>query len=228
VIARWNSGVLRRMAALARGRTIGLYGGSFNPAHSGHLHVAKEALKRLKLDEIWFLVSPGNPLKPQANMAPLLDRFRSLETLLGDRPNLKVLDIESQLGTRYTADTVTALQAELPATNFVWLMGADNLKTFAQWYQWEKIANALPIAVFDRTGYDCRGFACDLARHFAKFRVPYQRLNQTFAPAWTFVTIARHKGSATALRDQQGENWFEKHKREGHLVANIIGDAERH
>jgi len=214
VRSRWNSRAIRRAAALSRGRSIGLYGGSFNPAHEGHLYVALEALKRLRLDEIWFLVSPGNPLKSGKGMAPFSERFESLKQLVGSRPKLKVLDLETRLGTRYTADTVKALQAELPATKFIWLMGADNLQTFDLWARWETIANALPIAVFDRTGYDYRGFASDLARRFAKFRVPYQRLNVTPAPAWTYVTIARHEGSATAIRNQQGENWFMKQKRE--------------
>jgi len=213
MMPHWNRGAARRIANLASGRTIGLYGGSFNPAHSGHIYVACEALKRLKLDEIWFLVSPGNPLKPDAGMAPFADRLKSLETLACGQPRLKILDLEAQMGTRYTADTIAAIKTELPSTKFIWMMGADNLANFGAWYRWRDVAHALPIAVFDRTGYDNRGFASDLARYLARFRVPYQKLTSTPAPAWTFVTIARHAGSATAIRSQQGENWFMKQER---------------
>ena len=211
---RWHSGALRHLAARNRGRTIGLYGGSFNPAHSGHLHVATEALKRLKLDEIWFLVSPGNPLKSDDGMAPFEARLKSLETLITGRPKMIASDVEQKLGTRYTVDSVEALQYELPGTRFIWLMGADNLGTFNQWHRWQDIAKSLPIAVFDRTGYDPNGFASDLARRFAKFRTAPAHFDGTQIPSWTFVTIPRHPASATEIRNHQGESWFTDKKRE--------------
>ena len=192
-----------------RGRTIGLYGGSFNPAHAGHIYIATEALKRFDIDEIWFLVSPGNPLKRSEGMAPFEDRMASLKSLIKGHPNLRASDLERKLGTRYTADTVDALRHEMPTTNFIWLMGADNLTGFDRWCRWQDIVNALPIAVFDRTGYAISGFASGLARRFAKYRTPPKRFSVTQKPNWTFVTLPRHPASATELRNQHGENWFE-------------------
>lgn len=209
---RWHRGVLKHLAARSRGRIIGLYGGSFNPAHSGHVHVAKEALKRLGLDEVWFLVSPGNPLKPTSGMAPYEARLQSLKMVVDDHPKMVVSELETLLGTRYTVDSVRALTYELPGTNFVWLMGADNLVSFDRWHQWEKIAESLPIAVFDRTGYALSGFASGLARRFAKFRTSPEHFDATRTPHWTFVTIPRHPASATEIRNQQNEDWFAKRK----------------
>jgi len=203
----WHRGALRHLAARHRGRTIGLYGGSFNPAHAGHLHVAKEALKRLKLDEIWFLVSPGNPLKPDTGMAPFGARLESLKCLINAHPTMLASDIEAKLGTRYTVDTVEALKYELPRTKFVWLMGADNLEFFEKWHRWHDIATSLPIAVFDRTGYDQRGFASELARRFAQFRTTPNHFTADLIPSWTFVTIPRHPASATEIRSQHSEPW---------------------
>jgi nicotinate-nucleotide adenylyltransferase len=199
---------VRHLAARNRGRTIGLYGGSFNPAHDGHRYIAAQALKRLNLDEVWFLVSPGNPLKPQAGMAPSDARFESLNQLIKHQPKMTASNLETRLGTLYTVDTVTALRYELPRTKFIWLMGADNLSQFDQWYRWETIAQSLPIAIFDRTGYAVDGFASVLARRYAKYRKLPQRFNATQIPSWTFMTIPRHDGSATELRNQHGEDWF--------------------
>ncbi len=206
--APWNIGVLRHEAALRRGQNIGLYGGSFNPAHEGHIHVAKEALKRLGLDEVWFLVSPGNPLKPDTGMAPFNERHKSITQLAGSHPRLKVRSFERKLGTRYTADTINALKSELPHTNFVWLMGADSLADFDKWRNWENITETVPIAVFDRSGYALSGFRSGLAQQYARFSVTPKQLTRYQAPAWTFVTIPRHPGSATDIRSQKGDNWY--------------------
>ena len=203
----WHQGALRHLAGRYRGRTVGLYGGSFNPAHDGHLHVAKEALKRFKLDEIWFLVSPGNPLKADAGMAPFSARLESIEGLINSHAKMVASDIEAKLGTRYTVDTVEALKYELPCTKFVWLMGADNLEFFEQWRRWQDIAKSLPIAIFDRTGYDQRGFASELARRFAQFRTTPDKFMADQIPSWTFVTIPRHPASATEIRSQHSEPW---------------------
>jgi len=210
VTHNWHSGALRHLAARNRGRSIGLYGGSFNPAHAGHLHVAREALKRLKLDEIWFMVSPGNPLKPTDGMAPYEPRLASLERLIANQPKMIASNAEQQLGTRYTVDTVEALKYELPGTKFVWLMGADNLASFDKWHRWEKLADSVPIAVFDRTGYDPRGFASGLTRRYAKYRIAPEQFGTAQTPSWTFLTIPRHAASATNIRSQHGENWYAK------------------
>ncbi len=132
-----------------RHRRVGLLGGSFNPAHDGHLHVSREALKRLRLDEIWWLVSPQNPLKPVAGMASLADRLVGARNVAGMGAHIRVTDLEARLGTRYTADTLAALRRRFPRTRFVWLMGADNLRQISRWDRWERIFALAPIAVFD-------------------------------------------------------------------------------
>ncbi len=206
--SRWSRGTLRHLAARTKGRTIGLYGGSFNPAHAGHRHLANEAIKRLGLDEVWFLVSPGNPLKPTADMAPFAERKKSLEAIIKHHPKMTAHDFEGQLGTRYTIDTVTALLYELPSTKFVWLMGADNFSNFERWHRWQDIAKALPIAIFARTGYGLNGFASGLARQFSQYRVSPEHFNANRKPHWTYVTMPRHPASASEYRLQHGENWF--------------------
>jgi len=200
--------ILRRLSARTKGRTIGLYGGSFNPAHKGHLHIANEAIKRLGLDEIWLLVSPGNPLKSETGMAPFEQRLASIRTLVGSHPKMHVTDIEQTLATRFTCDTIHALHSSLPEANFIWVMGADNLVGFNKWQNWQDITEMLPIAVFDRAGYAIQGFSSDLARHYRKFRTTAKTLKRTLAPAWAFVTIPRHDGCATDIRNQHGTNWF--------------------
>ena len=199
---------LMRMAAKWQGRTVGLYGGSFNPAHEGHTHVANEALKRLKLDAVWLMVSPGNPLKDKHGMAKRKKRKKSLKSLVGNQPRMLVTDIEKKLGTRNTYDTLKTLTTAMPKTHFVWLMGADNLATFHHWYKWHSIARIVPIAVFDRPGYSVSGLSSRFAKNMVRFRVPYQRLRLAEAPAWSFVTIPRHTGSATEIRDQKGNKWW--------------------
>lgn len=199
---------LIRHANAWRDRRVGLYGGSFNPAHEGHIHVASEALKRLDLDAIWLMVSPGNPLKSQSDMAKRKRRKKSLETLVGNRPGMVVTDIEKKLGTRYSADTVRALMANMPKTEFIWVMGADNLDSFHLWKEWQFIAQTLPIAVFDRPGYSVSGLNSKFARQFANFRVSPNGLMKASAPAWTFVQIPRHSGSATSIRLHKGNEWW--------------------
>jgi nicotinate-nucleotide adenylyltransferase len=143
---------LRPPGPVEKGLKIGLLGGSFNPAHEGHLYVAGIALKRLKLDYVWFLVAPQNPLKPKGGMAPLGERLAGLKALAGRRPRLVVSDLEDRLGCRYTADTVKALNSRFPGVRFVWLMGSDNLLQFHRWRRWQEIARAVPVAVVLRPG----------------------------------------------------------------------------
>ena len=195
-------------AALWRGCTVALYGGSFNPAHPGHLHVAQEALKQLGVDAVWFLVSPGNPLKEGDGMAAFERRRQSLATLVGHHPRMIISDVEKRLGTRYTADTLFALKRAMPATRFIWVMGADNLTQFHLWHRWQDIARATPIAVFDRPGYALSGLASQFARCFGRFRTTLQKLKTSPSPAWAFVTMPRHPASATQARRQLGEDWL--------------------
>ncbi len=199
---------LIRHANRWRGRRVGLYGGSFNPAHEGHIHVASEALKRLDLDAIWLMVSPGNPLKQKYDMAKRKRRKKSLRALVGNRPKMVVTDIEKKLGTRYSADTIRTLTRRMPQTEFVWIMGADNLASFHQWQEWQFIARTLPIAIFDRPGYSVSGLHGKFACQFGQYRRHYSNFSNAKAPAWTFVSIPRHSGSATSIRRHKGNEWW--------------------
>jgi nicotinate-nucleotide adenylyltransferase len=185
-----------------RPRRIGLLGGSFNPAHRGHLHVSLEALKRLKLDAVWWLVAPQNPLKPVKGMAPLQTRLAGARAL-ARHPRIAVTDLEQRLGTRFTTDTLTELRRRFPRTHFVWLMGADNLAQIRHWERWREIFRLAAVAVFDRPTY-CLGALAGLAaqRFKRRRRQPrdVRRLAAGDLPAWAFFPIRLDPSSATALR----------------------------
>lgn len=183
-------------------RRVGLLGGSFNPAHEGHFHISLLALNRLKLDEIWWLVSPQNPLKPVAGMAPLAQRMATARAMARDR-RIKVTDIETALGTQYTADTIAALQRHFPRLRFVWLMGADNLRQISRWDRWQGIFRSVPIAVFDRPAYSLSALNAKAAQRFAASRVAAEAaagLVGRRPPAWTFIRCRLHPASATQIR----------------------------
>jgi len=199
---------LLQLANKWRGRTVGLYGGSFNPAHEGHIHVASEAIKRLKLDAVWMMVSPGNPLKEKTDLAKLKRRRKSLEQLVEGQSKMIVTDIEKKLGTRYSVDTIKALKKFMPKTRFLWIMGADNLAGFHHWRNWRDIPGMLPIAIFDRPGYSIAGLNSKFAREFGQNKVPYRQLHSSDVPAWTFVPVPRHSGSATNIRRLKGNEWW--------------------
>jgi nicotinate-nucleotide adenylyltransferase len=185
-------------------RRVGLLGGSFNPAHGGHLHISREALKRLKLDQIWWLVSPHNPLKPVQGMAPAVKRMAEARKQARD-PRIKVLGLETRLGTRYTIDTIGALRRFFPRTRFVWLMGADNLGQIRRWRGWPEIFRSVPVAVLDRPTYSLRALNELPAQVFRRGRVgpaAARWLADRAPPAWTFLPIRRDPRSATALRVQ--------------------------
>lgn len=189
---------------------IGLLGGSFNPAHAGHLHISLLACRRLGLDEVWWLVSPGNPLKPESEMAPFADRFKSAEKITSGHLNIRVSDVECQMGTRYTADTLKALKRRHRGTHFVWLMGADNLASVHRWKHWQDIFGTVPIAVFDRNSYSYGALASVAATKFASARVTARSLAKAKSPAWTFLFLQRHRASATELRKHTGQNWYQQ------------------
>ncbi|MFN3077196.1 MAG: nicotinate-nucleotide adenylyltransferase [Alphaproteobacteria bacterium] len=187
-----------------RRRRIGLLGGSFNPAHDGHLHVSLIALRRLGLDEVWWLVSPQNPLKPMAGMAPLAQRLQQARRV-ARHPRLRVSGVERDLNTRYTADTLEKLTRCLPRARFVWLMGADNLKQMDRWSRWWRIFRRVAIAVLARGPYSLPGLAGKAARRFAQFRLKTARsrsLADHQPPAWVFLPIRLHPASATDIRNQ--------------------------
>lgn len=183
---------------------VGLLGGSFNPAHQGHIHVALSALTRLGLDQVWLLVSPQNPLKSTAEMAPQADRLASARALIGNHPRVIATTLESKLGTRYTADAIALLKRRFPHIHFVWIMGADNLAQIPQWNHWLDIFRALPIAVADRPLYSRAGVSAKAAKRFANARVTPRQIKTASLPAWTFLHIRRHPASASSIRAQAG------------------------
>jgi nicotinate-nucleotide adenylyltransferase len=182
-------------------RRIGLLGGSFNPAHAGHLHISREALRRLGLDEVWWVVSPQNPLKGHDDMAALERRLAGARAAADD-PRLRVEAPEVALGTRYTVDTVAALRRCYPMARFVWLMGADILPQLPRWKNWQRLFRQVPIAVFDRPGDRFRALAGPAARRFADARLftDLQRLPALPPPAWCFIRCPLDTHSATAIR----------------------------
>ncbi len=187
------------------GQVVGLLGGSFDPAHGGHVHVTREALKRLGLDRVWWLVSPGNPLKPRGP-APLARRMARARALM-DHPRVDVTDVEVRLGTRYTARTIAALRARHPGVRFVWLMGADNLAQFHRWRDWRGLMASVPVAVLARPGDRIAARSSVMARVYRHARVPPARahgLGRMEAPAWTFLDMPMHPASSTAIRRDGG------------------------
>jgi nicotinate-nucleotide adenylyltransferase len=172
---------------------IGLLGGSFDPAHGGHLYVSEIARKRLKLNYVWWLVSPGNPLKPIPDA--LAVRLRRARNTARDR-HIFVSDIEARLGTRYTIDTVAALQKRFPYVDFVWLMGSDNLEQFSRWRRWQKIAARIPIAVVRRPGTVLASLHAGLARRLGV------SLRLASAPSLVVLDGPRSAESSTALRER--------------------------
>lgn len=189
------------------GRKIGLLGGSFNPAHAAHREISLAALGRLGLDEVWWLVSPQNPLKPVAGMAPLADRLAEARRV-ARHPRIRVTGIEARLGTTYTANTIDALKRRFPALRFVWLMGADNLIQIDRWQCWQRIFGAVPVAVFARPSYCFRALAAKAARRFARSRLPEHQgplLAGRQPPAWVFVHGRLNPISASAIRARRTE-----------------------
>lgn len=183
-------------------RRIGLLGGSFNPAHPGHRHVSVEALRRLGLDEVWWLVSPQNPLKSGDGMEPVATRVARARQL-ANHPKIRVDAPELQLGTRYTLDTVQALKHVYPHARFVWLMGADILPQLVDWAGWRDLFAAIPIAAFARPGWGYSALAAAAPRTFARYRLDAgdcRRLASCEPPAWCFIPSRLDSHSATAIR----------------------------
>lgn len=185
------------------GRRIGLLGGSFNPAHAAHLEMSLFARARLKLDAIWWLVSPGNPLKKTNEMQAFSIRLNSARMVAKDHPEIVVTDIEKQMNTRYTIDTLRALRTRFPKTRFVWLMGDDNLPAFHLWRSWEDIMREVPIAIFKRSGYldsHERGIA---AAKFAASELSLKAVEDLAVskpPAWVILDNTPNPLSATQIR----------------------------
>lgn len=201
-------------------RTIGLLGGSFNPAHGGHRRITRFAIDALQLDEAWWLVSPGNPLKTRAGMASLSARVKSAQ-IQSRRAPIVPTAIEQALGTRYTVDTLRALRRRYPKHRFVWLMGADNLAQFHLWKGWREIARMMPIAVIARPGYNANALASPAMAWLRRYRVSvagFRKMGQNSfgsAPALVFLRFDPDHRSATAIR-RAGGDW----------ASEIIDDSE--
>lgn len=193
---------LPRLPPAAPGMRIGLYGGSFNPAHAGHLHVSRMALKRLRLDRVWWLATPGNPLKDRRELAPLADRLATAGTVAED-PRIAVTGFEAAIGARYTVETLRWLRLRRPALRFVWIMGADSLTSFHRWERFREIASLMPIAVIDRPGHTLAAPNAPGARALARWRIDETDaplLADHAPPAWVFLHGPRSSLSSTALR----------------------------
>jgi nicotinate-nucleotide adenylyltransferase len=187
--------------AAGRGQRVGLLGGSFDPPHEGHLHITRLALRAFGLDRVWWLVSPGNPLK-RRGPADMARRMAACRTMIHDR-RIRVTDLEARLGTRYTADTLAALRRSRPELNFVWLMGADNLASLHHWEDWERIMTGVPVGVLPRPGAQSRAGLSPAARRFAQARLTpeaAQGLALREPPAWALARGPMSPLSSTALR----------------------------
>jgi nicotinate-nucleotide adenylyltransferase len=200
-INRFQSDMNRPPLALPAER-IGLMGGTFNPPHEGHVLCAVTALKRLRLDRLWWMVSPGNPLKSQANLADFAKRIAMSRALATD-PAIEVTGFETQLKSPYTWATIAFLRQRYPRTRFVWVMGADNLATFNNWQHWRRISAMVPIAVVDRPGWRLRALSSPAAHFLARSRLPESMargLPSCTPPAWVLLSAKLSQASSTAIR----------------------------
>ena len=182
---------------------IGLFGGTFDPPHAAHLGASLLALKRLELDRIWWLVTPGNPLKDTRGLRPLADRMADARKLVGMRPRIDVSGLEAVINTRYTYDTLAFLVRRCPGVRFVWVMGADNLRSLYRWQNWRGIVSLLPIAVVDRMGSSLYATGGRAAQALARYRLPERmagKLADQKPPAWVYLHGFKSPLSSTALR----------------------------
>lgn len=186
----------------SRGLRIGLFGGSFNPPHRGHLHVSLTAIRKLQLDQLWWLVTPGNPLKQQNNLSSLNARLLQCQRI-ARHPDIKVTAFEASYNFRYSADTISLLKQRRPTANFVWVMGADNLANFHKWDRWHDIVQLLPLAIIDRPDSTATPNSTSATLFLAKYRID-ERDSSLLAgsdpPAWTFIHARRSFLSSTQIR----------------------------
>lgn len=192
-----------RMPYVEKGMAVGLFGGSFNPPHAGHALVAETALRRLHLDQLWWIVTPGNPLKDHRELAPLAERIALSEKCTTD-PRIKVTAFEARRRIRYTADTIRLVQHRNPGVDFVWIMGADSLRDFHRWERWREIAQSIPIAVIDRPGDTLAFLSSTMAKTFDHARIDEDDapvLAHRRPPSWTFIHGPRSSLSSTAIRN---------------------------
>ena len=203
--------VAQSIPLYTNGMRIGLLGGSFNPPHVAHRAISQFAIKRLKLDRVWWLVTPGNPLKATGGLHDLDARAEAARKMADD-PRIDISCLESVIGTRYTVDTISYLRRRASGLRFVWIMGADNLAQFHRWQNWRRIASEMPIAVIDRPPQSFRALASPAAHALARYRLPENqavRLADQRAPAWVFLTGMKLNLSSTGLRNPDG-SWKAK------------------
>ena len=194
--------MIPKAPAFGEGQRIGLFGGSFNPAHRGHAMVALFALKRLELDWVWWLVSPQNPLKDPSETGEYAGRLASTREI-ARHPRFIVTDVEKQIGSRTTAETLSALRPLFGRGHFVWIMGADSFANLHHWHDWLEIAETLPLAVLARPGYSLRALGGPAATRFAEAQIPTHlapRLVTARPPAWCFIPMPLRPESSTAIR----------------------------
>jgi nicotinate-nucleotide adenylyltransferase len=206
-----SASVSQSIPLYTNGMRVGLLGGSFNPPHAAHRAISLFALKRLKLDRVWWLVTPGNPLKDHDGLRDLDARAEAAQKMAGD-PRIDVSCLESVIRTRYTVDTISYLRRRASGLRFVWIMGADNLAQFHRWQNWRRIASEVPIAVIDRPPQSFRALAAPAAQALARYRLPENqaaRLADQRAPAWVFLTGMKLNLSSTGLRNPDG-SWKAK------------------
>lgn len=195
------------MPAARKGAKVGLFGGSFNPPHQGHVLVAELALERLGLDQVWWMVTPGNPLKDVRELAPLSKRISLSEQLITDK-RIHVTAFEASYQVRYTADTLALVRRHNPDVHLVWIMGADNLMNFHHWQEWDEIARTYPVAVINRPGSNMAAEDLVMAQQFSAARLPETdavKLATKRAPAWVFIHGPQSELSSTLLRERQAE-----------------------
>ncbi|NBO19387.1 MAG: nicotinate (nicotinamide) nucleotide adenylyltransferase [Proteobacteria bacterium] len=193
-------------------RRIGLLGGSFNPAHEGHVHISRFALARLGLDEVWWLVSPQNPLKNPNDLADYALRLASARQAAAGVRGIRVTDIERRLGTRYTYQTVAALKARFPGVQFVWMMGADNLAQFHRWRRWRQILRSLPVVVFDRAPHSHRALRSPTALMLRGSMLKLQDIGPKWPDAGLlYAPLRRDPASSTEIRKTLGAGAFLRH-----------------
>ena len=183
---------------------VGILGGSFDPAHEGHLEITHAALEFLDLDYIWWLVSPGNPLKNDNEISSFENRFYSAKNMADD-PRIIVTDLEQKLGTKYTIDTLEKIIYNHPNHKFIWLMGADNLAQFNQWKDWRKIADTVPFAIFNRPSYSKQSMQSVAATELREFRIDEKNAGLLYKlkpPAWIYYTLSKNPMSSTEIRNK--------------------------
>ncbi|MGI9482854.1 MAG: nicotinate-nucleotide adenylyltransferase [Hyphomicrobiales bacterium] len=194
-----------RLPAFSPGQRIGLYGGSFNPAHEGHVAVAHQAIKRLQLDHVWWLVSPQNPLKDSQDTADFQERLQGVKNLVVN-PAMVPTDLEQRLGTWCTAETFRRLRPVFNRGNFVWIMGADSFAELHRWKDWRVIPETLPLAIFDRPGWRLKALASKAARRYSAGRLTASDaalLPLMAPPAWVFLPMPLRHESSTAIRNRE-------------------------